>query len=237
MKKLSYEYVKNKIETTGYKLLSGNYKNTLSKLKVECTNGHKYKVIYGSFQQGHRCPICWSENGNHGKTKLTYDYVKKQIEKEGYKLLSQKYKNINTKLKIECIAGHQYEVVYNSFQQGCRCPVCWELETYSRSEKDCFNVIKQITDNNVIENDRTQIINPMTGYNLELDIYIPSLNKAIEFNGKYWHDNSYSKYKDNQKEIQCREKNIDLLTIWYQDWIDNREEQINNLEGFIKNEI
>ena len=41
-------------------------------------------------------------------------------------------------------------------------------------------------------------MNPNTDKHLELDIWIPTLNKAIEFNGEYWHNNNYSKYKDKK---------------------------------------
>lgn len=232
MKKLTYQFVKNQIEKEEYKLLSKKYNNVDTKLKVKCSKGHVYEVRYYHFQYGNRCPIC-SRKISDKKRALTYEYVKNQFVKEGYKLLSDEYKNNCTKLKIECSKGHQYEVNYNNFESGCRCPVCYDIESHSRSEKDCLDVVKQLTNKNIIENDRSQIINPKTGYNLELDIYIPSLNKAIEFNGECWHDNDYSKYKDNQKQIQCKEKNIDLITIKYQDWIDNREEQINNLKKFI----
>ena len=136
-------------------------------------------------------------------------------------------------MKVECPKGHQYEVTYNSFQQGIRCPVCWKLG-HSQCEKDCLDVVKYFTNESFIENDRTQIINPRTNQFLELDIYIPKLNKAIEFNGEYWHDNDYSKYKDNQKVKQCKEKDIDLMIIWYQDWVDDKEKQIEKLKDFFK---
>ena len=56
--------------------------------------------------------------------KLTYEYVKNYIEKEGYTLLSNTYKNANTKLNIKCPEDHQYEVIFNSFKKGHRCPYC-----------------------------------------------------------------------------------------------------------------
>ena len=34
--------------------------------------------------------------------KLTYEYVKEQIEKEGYKLLSSEYVNSREKLELKC---------------------------------------------------------------------------------------------------------------------------------------
>ena len=36
--------------------------------------------------------------------KLTYEFVKKQIEKDGYKLLSESYKNAHIKLKVQFIS-------------------------------------------------------------------------------------------------------------------------------------
>lgn len=38
--------------------------------------------------------------------KLTFEFVKEQFEKEGYKLLSTEYENAHTKLKVRCNKGH-----------------------------------------------------------------------------------------------------------------------------------
>jgi hypothetical protein len=54
----TYDYVKEYIESFGYKLLSNEYKNCKTKLNIECDKNHKYFVSYNSFQQGERCPIC-----------------------------------------------------------------------------------------------------------------------------------------------------------------------------------
>ena len=223
-KKHTYEYIKNQIEKTGYKLLSNKYKNAFAKLKIQCSEGHQYNVKYNNLQQGQKCAAC------AGNKKHTYDNIKNQIEKEDYKLLSKEYKDALSKLKIQCPEGHQYNVTYGNFSQGKRCPFCWDMENHSRSEKDCLNVVKQLTNENVIENNRTQIVNPRTNKFLELDIWIPSLKKAIEFNGEYWHSSVNKKLNDKQKVKQCKEKNIDLLIIWYQDWIDNREKQIEKIK-------
>ena len=225
--KLTYNLVKTQIEETGYKLISEAYKNVISKLKVECSEGHQYEVRYDSFKENHRCPVC------HGNQKHSYEYIKKQIEKEQHKLLSTEYKNAHKKLNIMCLEKHKYEVTWSSFQQGSRCPICYDIAKHSRTEKDCLDITKQLTNETIIENDRTQVINPKNNKYLELDIWIPSLNKAIEFNGEYWHGSNYSKYKDNQKIKQCKEKGIDLMVINYKDWIDNKEEEIEKLIKFI----
>lgn len=118
-KKLTYKFIKEQFKKEGYTLLSKNYKNCNTKLKVRCDKGHEYEVRYSNFKYGVRCPIC---NGNK---KLTYTFIKEQLKKEGYTLLSKKYKNANTKLKIRCDKGHEYEVIWNNFKKGKRCPYCY----------------------------------------------------------------------------------------------------------------
>ena len=49
----------------------------------------------------------------------------------------------------------------------------------------------------------------------ELDIYIPSKKIAIECNGIYWHaTDKVAKTYHFDKYLKCKEKNIQLLTIW-----------------------
>ena len=54
--------------------------------------------------------------------KHSYEYVKKFIEKEGYKLLSKEYINSYSKLKLRCPKGHEYEVTFKHLKRGVRCP-------------------------------------------------------------------------------------------------------------------
>lgn len=58
----------------------------------------------------------------------------------------------------------------------------------------------------------------------EIDIFIPSLNLAIEFNGLWWHSELH-KEKDYHlnKKIGCEEKGINLIHIWEDDWLWKKE--------------
>ena len=117
-KKYSYEYVKSYIEKEGYQLLSDTYKNIHTKLELLCPLGHKWNVPFNTFKKGHRCSIC------SGNKKMDYEYIKSFIEKEGYTLLSNTYKNNKGKLSIKCPNGHIYNISFDSFQQGHRCFDC-----------------------------------------------------------------------------------------------------------------
>jgi hypothetical protein len=54
--------------------------------------------------------------------------------------------------------------------------------------------------------------NPLTGRNLELDIYYPELNLAFEINGVY-HLTICGKTRDSFKKKKCEEEHINLFAI------------------------
>jgi len=229
----NYDYIKNFIEKEGYQLLSSDYVNAHIKLLVKCPLGHEYKVKFNNFQQGQRCFECNKLKLSKIK-KYTYKYVKDYIEKEDYQLLSNNYTNSNHKLLLSCPKYHKFKMSFNSFKnQNYRCPICWYESKSSKQEKEIQDYIEAFG-YNIIRNDRTQIINPLTGKNLELDVWIPELNKAIEYNGTYWHKKLDKIKKDQIKIDQCKEKGIDLLIVNEYNWVNNKKFELNLIENFLK---
>lgn len=73
-KKFSYKYVKEYIESFGYKLLSKEYNGICDKLLLKCPFGHQYYVSFNNFKNsGCRCPIC---NISKGEQRIM-DYLNK----------------------------------------------------------------------------------------------------------------------------------------------------------------
>jgi len=157
--------------------------------------------------------------------KLTYDELKEYIESKGYKLLSGLYNNVHQKILIKCPLGHEYKVHFNNFVQGSRCPLCCRCResTSSKGEKEVLKYICSLTDTTVVPNDRTHIINPKTNQYLELDIFLPKIMKAIEYNGAFWHSSEKVIWKDMQKVLQCEKLGIDLLVVHEDNWIDYKD--------------
>ena len=56
--------------------------------------------------------------------KLSYEFIKKQFEKRGYKLLSINYINDVYPLKFLCDIGHETTITYNNFRSGRGCSLC-----------------------------------------------------------------------------------------------------------------
>ena len=75
---------------------------------------------------------------------------------------------------------------------------------------------------------------------LELDIYIPMYNLAIEYNGLYWHssgcvsDDNIKNYHLN-KTIECESKGIQLLHIFENEWVNIDKQNI--WKSVIRNKV
>jgi hypothetical protein len=214
------------INNDGYSLVSDNiYKDVYTKFIVQCPKKHQYKTTFKSFSRGNRCPVC---NINNKKDK--YDDIKMIIEKEKYELLSDTYEDSHKKLDVRCPEGHEYSVKWCKFKRGQRCSQC--SNRVSKQEKELQDYIESLG-YDIIRNDRTQILNPLTDKNLELDIWIPDKNKAIEYNGTYWHSFEKRKINDKIKKDQCKQKGIDLLIVNEEKWQSNRQMEIQRIEKWL----
>ena len=226
--KLNLEYIKSLFGKEGYVVI-GEYKNNYTPIEYRCPIGHEHSVRVWDWKNGDRCPYCSS---GEVKRKLTTEIVRAELAEEGYTLLSE-YENSRTKFLYECKKNHRHTMTYRSWYQGCRCPFCNNTGV-SKWEK----VVKNFLDKSNIDyvsNDRTQLVNPETGYNLELDIWMPKSNKAIECNGVYWHSKPDRKEHDKIKKQLCKKQGIDLLVITDEDWTSTQERCQINILLFLEN--
>lgn len=109
------------------------------------------------------------------------------------------------------------------------CPICNPIsKQISGLEIQLQNFIKDNYQGEIILNSKS-IITPY-----ELDIYLPELKIAIEFNGIHWHSELYKKknYHVNKTKM-CEEKNIQLIHIFEDEWIYKQ----NIIKSIILNKI
>ena len=160
--------------------------------------------------------------------KFIEDVICKHEQKYNYKLVN--YINAHTKIKIICKKHGIFEQTPNkhiNIKQGC--PKC--SRNVSKPELEiCYFLDSLNIDYK--QSDRS-IIKPY-----ELDIVIPSKKLAIEFNGRYWHSDEMIKkhrgYKTadeyHQMKIDmCKDKGYKLLHINEQDWIDNKQKELDRI--------
>lgn len=93
-----------------------------------------------------------------------------------------------------------------------------EMSCTSYSEKELVDFVKSIYSDEIMENTK-RIIPPK-----ELDIYIPKMKLAIEYDGLHWHDeNHIDKNYHLTKTNMCNEKGIDLIHVFEDDWLERKE--------------
>lgn len=210
-RRLSFDSVKEYVESRGYTLLSDEYINTETKLKLLCEKGHVWHVTYHNFKTGHHsCGLCCENN-----KKYKYSDVKAVFEAENYQLVSQEYLNNKQKLDVICPEGHEWVVSLHDFNSGYRCSQC-SLTGKSKAELELFEFIKENFPN--AKNGDKSIISPF-----ELDIVIPEKKTAIEYCGLYWHSelNGKTRSYHQDKLEKCTKAGYKLITVFEDEWIFN----------------
>lgn len=124
----------------------------------------------------------------------------------------------------------------------------WYFNNSSKEETAVFEFVKTFLKDEVeiINGDYSVICKPNTNISLQLDIYIPDLKIAIEYNGEHYHDrkvyendlkNNTILSREHLKTMLCKEKDIELLHVWSSDWLKNNEYTKSIIIDFLNNSV
>ena len=127
-----------------------------------------------------------------------------------------------TTLRVKHKCGYEFDRQFSNGRHINKlyCPKC-HLNHTSKTEY----VIKDFLIKNGINISDIEINSRKIIYPKELDIFIPSKNIAIEFNGIYWHSEKYGKggnYHLNKTKM-CEKKEIKLIHIFENEWVNNSQ--------------
>jgi hypothetical protein len=154
------------------------------------------------------------------KHKILYDVSFSQkifLLKNDYKMPKCKIKKCKNTVDL-CKNASQFHMCCKEHDHIC-----------GRSKKEIamFNFIKNNYDGEIITNYK------INGKN-EIDVYLPDLNLGFEFNGIKYHSIIFkSKDYHLNKHIFYKEKNIELIFIWENNW--DYKQQI--VKSFIKHKL
>jgi hypothetical protein len=197
--------------------LSNNKKNTL---QLSCDKHGEFKKNYYRFTLGEFCPKCGKDRMAESH-RYSFEYVKSQVESIGYTLLSTQYSHLSIeKLKINCPIHGVFDMLYQClFSQNQRCPKCSCIG--SKAETAVYEYIQSL---GCIAKQRDRnILKPQ-----ELDIYIPSKQVGIEFDGLYWHSDLYKDNNYHYDKMKLGENiGIRVINIFEDEW-ENRQSQVKS---------
>lgn len=214
-----WDYNKNSILPT--EITYGSNK----KVWLVCDIGHSFQSSVKRVCRGDLCPYCSNKRVLKGYNDLETTHPR-FIEEWDYEnnnfLPSEVTYGSGKSASWKCKEGHKWTATISSRTSGYNCPTCFKYT--SNKEKELLDYIKSLTKEKLILNSK-EVLNPY-----EIDIYIPSLNLAFEFNGIYWHTEKHGRGKNYHynKWKKCKDKGINLITIWEDEW-DNRQYAIKSM--------
>lgn len=153
------------------------------------------------------------------KREIFWPELLQRFEKNNIEILSSKEQYINDgSAKLRCkLCNHEWTAI--GIRQLLHCDNCHAAHCTSIAEKELVFFIKSLYKGEVKTNIRS-LISPK-----EIDIYLPDLKLAFEFNGTYWHSENAGKPSDYHitKTRLCNKQGIRLVHIFEYEWVFNQE--------------
>ena len=181
-RKITHEQIKTLVESKSGTLLDKNCFTATMLFSVKCNItgcGKEWKTSYSRIQQGCWCPRC------SDCEKYTLEKIQQLVKIKGGTLLDDHFDNAHQKINIKCDCGNIFSVYFCNFIRGAWCQICDNRHTV---QKDLLNIIKNIFPNKRVDYNyrgfrwlRQEIENAKT---MEIDIWIPEIKLAIEYDGK-----------------------------------------------------
>lgn len=211
-----------------YEYTLDKYKNFESRIKINCREHGYFYQTARMHVKGQGCPECGATAGGKLLRSNTDDFMiqASKIHDGRYDYSLTTYSLSSKKVTILCQKHGAFKQMPNDHLDGHGCPSCGV--TVSSTETKLFNAIKELCPD-AINNDRSGIAGRGIKFPLELDIYSPSANLAIEVNGLRWHSSLQQPKMGKEwvtnhqlnKLKSCKLKGVQLLN-FYEDEINNK---------------
>lgn len=171
-----------------------------------CTRGHEWQATVNNRSKGKGCPYCAGKKVLKGYNDLSTtnpDLASEWNYEKNDSLKPDSFtSNSNKKIWWKCKKGHEWQATVANRNSGRGCPVCDSERKTSFPEYVLVFYLKRYG---------LDIEHSYRKFGYELDIYIPALKIAIEYDGYYWHKNK--RQQDLEKNRKCIEDGIKLYRI------------------------
>ena len=176
-----------------------------------CALGHEWQAEIKSRTTGVGCPYCAGKKVLKGFNDLASQEPEIAAEWHPTKngMLTPKDVTVASGKKVWwlCKNKHEYQSAVYSRKAGTGCPYCFKAMRSSFPEQAVYYYIKQIFP------DAINSYRDLFKSSMELDIFIPSINTGIEYDGRLYHSNPTIQLRDSKKYSICKENGIMLVRI------------------------
>lgn len=212
---------KNADDFTPFTVTAGTHKKAW--WLADC--GHSWEAsITNRTSKGRGCPYCANQKVMPGHNDAGTTHKKLATEwhrtKNTGKNISDFTYGSGTKIWWICENNHEWAATIKdrTRTEATNCPQCAAVTFVSKDEKLIADFIRS---HGLTVKTTERSILPKH----EIDIYLPEQKIGVEFNGLYWHSERVrdSKYHYN-KWLAAKEKGIQLIQIWEDEWKHNPEQ-------------
>lgn len=141
-------------------------------------------------------------------------------------------------LELPYIYNNRYRYIDNKYLEQIKqySSENHSVQSVSKTECEIYDYVKSIYNSKIIKNTRKIISD--TNHQYELDIYLPEIKLAFEFNGNFWHSSKFKdKYYHQTKSLLCFKQNILLIHIYEFEYINDKEKCFNKIKDIILNRL
>lgn len=192
-----------------------------------CNKGHEWEAEVKSRTKGSGCPYCANRNGKAGPDNcLSVTHPHLVDEWHPKNAILPEYVTFGSAKKIWWLGkcGHEWEsVIFTRTSEKSHCPFC--AGKSQKKQRLLYQIVKELfNDFDVIYNHKhhglrfTKSNRPM-----ELDVYVPELSIAFEYQGEPHYLPIYGKpnlakvqARDEEKRQACKDAAIRLIEINYE---------------------
>jgi len=224
-------------------LLSDIWVSSTFKYSWKCGRcANEWNTQYYVVARGSWCSRCSNSDMAAAKRIKNILYCQKLALSNHGLFLSTEYKNDATKYLWQCNKEHRWSTRLTVVEGGSWCPRCFVEDSAIRKHENDMRCILESYFNKSFPSIRPDwLINPTSGYPLELDCFNEELGLAFEYDGEL-HDkdvaffnniSSKQRERDIIKDRLCKEHNITLIRISYKDKKQLKKSVLEALDGLV----
>ena len=221
-----------KVHGNKYDYSKATYIRNRIKTEIICPTHGSFFQTPTCHLRGEGCPKCRYVNIAAGQALTTEEFIKRAREKHGdkYDYSKVEYRGYEEYVTIGCPIHGYFQQSPDSHLHSGGCPKCGV--TLSTCEDELFNYIKALLPNEEVrQRDRT-VLNRK-----EIDIFIPSRNIGIEYNGLFWHSEKNTRmdrYYHLNKTEEAKAKGIFLIQIFEDEYVNHKEIVLSKIRHILK---
>lgn len=185
-----------------------------TKVWWKCQHGHSWLASPNHRTSKDRgCPYCCHNpralTGENDLKTIYPNLVKEWHPTKNNPLLPEHFTaNSSQKVWWKCAKGHEWKTAINHRANGSGCPYCRSSAQTSFPEQAIYYYVKKAYPDTI--NGYTDMFN---NHGMELDVYVPSLNIGIEYDGIAFHKTTAQKRREEKKYVICKEHGTFLIRI------------------------